>query len=59
MIGAEFVNRVDGLSPIAVWVRHSHEHFDGSGYPDGLAGEDIPLASRILLGGGRLRRDDE
>jgi diguanylate cyclase (GGDEF)-like protein/putative nucleotidyltransferase with HDIG domain len=49
VVGAEFVNRVDGLSPIAVWVRHSHEHFDGSGYPDGLAGEDIPLASRILL----------
>jgi diguanylate cyclase (GGDEF)-like protein/putative nucleotidyltransferase with HDIG domain len=49
VIGADFVNRVDGLSPIAVWVRHSHEHFDGSGYPDGLAGDDIPLASRILL----------
>jgi diguanylate cyclase (GGDEF)-like protein len=49
VIGAEFVNRVDGLSLIALWVKHSHEHFDGSGYPDGLAGEDIPLASRILL----------
>ena len=49
VVGAEFVNRVEGLSPIAVWVRHSHEHFDGSGYPDGLAGNDIPLASRILL----------
>jgi diguanylate cyclase (GGDEF)-like protein/putative nucleotidyltransferase with HDIG domain len=49
VIGAEFVNRVDGLSLIAQWVKHSHEHFDGSGYPDGLAGEDIPLASRILL----------
>ena len=49
VVGADFVNRVDGLSPIAVWVRHSHEHFDGTGYPDGLAGEDIPLASRILL----------
>ena len=49
VIGADFVNRVDGLSPIAVWVRHSHEHFDGTGYPDALSGEDIPLASRILL----------
>ena len=34
--------------PIAEWVRHSHEHFDGSGYPDGLAGEAIPLAARIV-----------
>jgi diguanylate cyclase (GGDEF)-like protein/putative nucleotidyltransferase with HDIG domain len=49
VIGAQFVDRVDGLSLIALWVKHSHEHFDGSGYPDGLAGEDIPLASRILL----------
>jgi len=32
-----------------VIVRHSHEHWDGSGYPDGLAGEQIPLASRIIL----------
>jgi diguanylate cyclase (GGDEF)-like protein/putative nucleotidyltransferase with HDIG domain len=49
VIGAEFVNRVDGLSLIALWVKHSHEHFDGTGYPDGLSGEQIPLASRILL----------
>jgi diguanylate cyclase (GGDEF)-like protein/putative nucleotidyltransferase with HDIG domain len=49
VIGADFVNRVDGLSPIAVWVKHSHEHYDGTGYPDGLIGETIPLASRILL----------
>ena len=33
---------------IARAVRHHHEHFDGSGYPDGLAGEDIPLHSRII-----------
>ena len=47
--GAELINRVEGMSMIADWVRHSHEHYDGSGYPDGLAGEAIPLASRILL----------
>jgi HD-GYP domain-containing protein (c-di-GMP phosphodiesterase class II) len=29
-------------------IRHHHEHFDGSGYPDGLAGEAIPLEARII-----------
>jgi diguanylate cyclase (GGDEF)-like protein/putative nucleotidyltransferase with HDIG domain len=47
--GADMVQRIDGLATIAPWVRHSHEHVDGSGYPDGLAGEEIPLESRILL----------
>ena len=35
--------------PVASTVRHHHECFDGGGYPDGLSGEHIPLASRILL----------
>ena len=47
--GADMVSRVDGVAMIAPWIRHSHENYDGSGYPDGLSGDDIPLASRILL----------
>lgn len=37
-----------GLTDIAPWVRSHHERFDGLGYPDGLAGNAIPLASRII-----------
>jgi putative nucleotidyltransferase with HDIG domain len=47
--GAEIVGRIEGLSPIVEWIRRSHEHYDGSGYPDGLRGEEIPMGSRILL----------
>ena len=36
------------LANVAPWVRHHHERIDGAGYPDGLAGEAIPLESRIL-----------
>jgi diguanylate cyclase (GGDEF)-like protein/putative nucleotidyltransferase with HDIG domain len=49
VVGAEMLSRIDGLDEIVPWVRHSHEHLDGSGYPDGLAGHEIPAASRILL----------
>ncbi len=37
------------LEEEARWVRHHHEHFDGSGYPDGLRGEEIPPESRIIF----------
>jgi diguanylate cyclase (GGDEF)-like protein len=46
--GAELVSRISGLEAIVPWIRHSHESYDGSGYPDGLCGEDIPQGSRIL-----------
>jgi HD-GYP domain-containing protein (c-di-GMP phosphodiesterase class II) len=37
------------IEPVATWVLHHHERYDGRGYPDGLAGEGIPIGSRILL----------
>jgi HD-GYP domain-containing protein (c-di-GMP phosphodiesterase class II) len=46
--GATLVNGVPGLERVATIVRHHHERHDGTGYPDGLAGEDIPVESRIL-----------
>jgi hypothetical protein len=46
--GAEMVARVPGLEELARLVGAHHERWDGSGYPDGLAGEAIPLASRVI-----------
>lgn len=39
---------IEGMDTVATAVRHHHEHFDGSGYPDNLSGESIPVISRIL-----------
>jgi diguanylate cyclase (GGDEF)-like protein len=38
-----------GVDPVATWIRHHHERWDGRGYPERLAGERIPLAARILF----------
>jgi len=47
-LGAMIVAHVAGLQRLVKMVRHHHERFDGKGYPDGLAGKDIPLEARIL-----------
>lgn len=49
VIGERIISRIDYLLPIARIIRSAHERWDGTGYPDGLRGEEIPLASRILL----------
>ena len=46
---AELVSTVSNLRDLVAPLRHHHENWDGSGYPDGLAGEDIPLESRIIM----------
>jgi diguanylate cyclase (GGDEF)-like protein len=49
LIGERMLRGLPLLSEAAPIVRHEHERFDGAGYPDRLAGEEIPLAARILL----------
>jgi diguanylate cyclase (GGDEF)-like protein/putative nucleotidyltransferase with HDIG domain len=46
--GARIVDRLGFLADAVPAIRHHHEHYDGSGYPDGLTGEDIPLGARII-----------
>jgi response regulator RpfG family c-di-GMP phosphodiesterase len=48
LVGERILGAAPALLPVAKLVRSSHEHFDGSGYPDGLAGEAIPLGARIV-----------
>ena len=47
--GERLIRETPGLAYLAPAIRAEHERWDGSGYPDGLAGEEIPLASRITL----------
>jgi HD-GYP domain-containing protein (c-di-GMP phosphodiesterase class II) len=46
--GEELLARTAGLEHLGETVRATHERFDGTGYPDGLVGEGIPLAARIV-----------
>ena len=48
MIGEAILSAAPALVPVARIVRSSHERFDGAGYPDRLAGEEIPLAARVV-----------
>jgi len=48
-IGARMLLTRPGMTNVARLVRSAHERFDGAGYPDGLAGEEIPLGSRIIF----------
>jgi diguanylate cyclase (GGDEF)-like protein/putative nucleotidyltransferase with HDIG domain len=49
VIGERILRAIPGLGNVARVVRHEHERWDGGGYPDGLAGEDVPIGSRIIL----------
>jgi response regulator RpfG family c-di-GMP phosphodiesterase len=46
--GEEIINRFEILSNEAKMIRHHHERYDGRGYPDGIAGNDIPRGARII-----------
>ncbi len=48
VVGAQILETVSFPYPVSPIVRHHHEKWDGSGYPDGLAGEQIPIGARIL-----------
>ena len=48
-LGERIIAPIDRLQVVRPIVRHCHERWDGDGYPDGVAGEDIPLESRIIF----------
>ena len=49
VVGDQIVGPIPGIRPLTrACVRHHHERIDGGGYPDGLAGDAIPLAARIV-----------
>ena len=48
IVGANMLKQINLFKDIIPIVKHHHENYDGTGYPDGLSGEEIPLASRII-----------
>ncbi len=48
IVGAQMLAGIPFLEKVAPIVRHHHERWDGQGYPDGLSGEEIPMAARIV-----------
>jgi diguanylate cyclase (GGDEF)-like protein/putative nucleotidyltransferase with HDIG domain len=48
VLGVEIVSPVKELAVVLPVINHHHERFDGTGYPDGLRGEDIPLVARVI-----------
>jgi HD-GYP domain-containing protein (c-di-GMP phosphodiesterase class II) len=48
VVSAQLIEGLEIYSSVAAAVRHEHERWDGSGYPDGLRGEQIPLLSRVI-----------
>ena len=49
VVGAELIKNIPYLAIAIPVIRHHHERWDGKGYPDGLKGEEIPLAARIVM----------
>ncbi len=47
-LGAQMVSGLSSMSSLGRLIRHHHEHHDGSGYPDGLTGDEIPWESRVI-----------
>lgn len=47
-VGASIISEIDFPYPVTPAIKHHHERWDGKGYPDGLAGENIPLTARVL-----------
>ena len=48
VVGQSLLMGLEPLQETALFIRHHHEHYDGKGYPDGLAGKNIPFGARIL-----------